>query len=89
MFNIIKKYFIRPAPQANLGVGDDAALITVAEGMQLAIPGRHRAIRGPWSSWFGCAFHLVRSRIKGPKSQRESLILQIDSGERRLRFREH
>jgi thiamine-monophosphate kinase len=36
-FNLIKQYFARPAPRADLGVGDDAALIRVAEGMQLAI----------------------------------------------------
>ena len=36
-FNLIKKYFTRPAPQADLGVGDDAALISVGAGMQLAI----------------------------------------------------
>jgi thiamine-monophosphate kinase len=36
-FNLIKQYFTRLAPQADLGVGDDAALIHVASGMQLAI----------------------------------------------------
>ena len=36
-FNLIEKYFTRPAPQADLGVGDDAALISVGAGMQLAI----------------------------------------------------
>jgi thiamine-monophosphate kinase len=36
-FNLIKKYFARPAPQADLGVGDDAALISIGAGMQLAI----------------------------------------------------
>jgi thiamine-monophosphate kinase len=36
-FNLIKQFFTRPTPQADLGVGDDAALIRVAEGMQLAI----------------------------------------------------
>ena len=36
-FNIIEKYFARAAPQADLGVGDDAALIRAARGMQLAI----------------------------------------------------
>ncbi len=36
-FNLIKKYFTRPTPQADLGVGDDAALILVTAGMQLAI----------------------------------------------------
>jgi thiamine-monophosphate kinase len=36
-FNIIQKYFTKPSPQADLGVGDDAALVKVAEGMQLAI----------------------------------------------------
>ena len=36
-FNLIEKYFTRPAPQADLGVGDDAALIRVGAGMQLAV----------------------------------------------------
>jgi len=36
-FNLIAKYFTRPAQHADLGVGDDAALIRVAQGQQLAI----------------------------------------------------
>ncbi|HEX5611736.1 MAG TPA: thiamine-phosphate kinase [Burkholderiales bacterium] len=36
-FEIIRRYFERPAPNALLGVGDDAALVRVAEGMELAI----------------------------------------------------
>jgi len=36
-FNLIAKYFTRPAQQADLGVGDDAALIRVTQGQQLAI----------------------------------------------------
>ena len=36
-FSLIKKYFTRPTRHTNLGIGDDAALITVASGMQLAI----------------------------------------------------
>ena len=36
-FNLIQQYFTRPTPQADLGVGDDAALVRVAAGMQLAI----------------------------------------------------
>lgn len=36
-FNLIAQYFSRPTPQADLGVGDDAALVSVASGMQLAI----------------------------------------------------
>jgi thiamine-monophosphate kinase len=36
-FNLIQKYFSKPSPQADLGVGDDAALISVGAGMQLAI----------------------------------------------------
>ncbi|MEQ1599342.1 MAG: thiamine-phosphate kinase [Methylotenera sp.] len=36
-FNLIEKYFTRPAPRADLGVGDDAALVRVAEGNQLVI----------------------------------------------------
>lgn len=36
-FNLIAKHFIRPTAQTDLGVGDDAALISVATGMQLAI----------------------------------------------------
>ena len=36
-FNLIAKYFNKPTPQADLGVGDDAALISISSGMQLAI----------------------------------------------------
>lgn len=36
-FNLIKQHFTRPTRQTNLGVGDDAALISVAAGMELAI----------------------------------------------------
>ena len=36
-FDIIKKYFTRANVNADLGVGDDAALVSVAAGMQLAI----------------------------------------------------
>ncbi|MGH8684496.1 MAG: thiamine-phosphate kinase, partial [Nitrosospira sp.] len=33
-FDIIHRYFSRPAPGAVLGVGDDAALIKPAAGME-------------------------------------------------------
>ena len=36
-FNLVAKYFTRTARQADLGVGDDAALLRVAPGQQLAI----------------------------------------------------
>lgn len=36
-FNLIQQYFTRPSPQADLGIGDDAALVRVSEGMQLVI----------------------------------------------------
>ena len=36
-FDLIAKYFTRAAKHADLGVGDDAALFRVAEGMQLAV----------------------------------------------------
>ena len=36
-FDLIARYFIRPAKRAALGVGDDCALINPAPGMQLAI----------------------------------------------------
>ncbi len=36
-FNLIQQYFARSAPRADLGVGDDAALVRVAEGNQLVI----------------------------------------------------
>jgi len=36
-FDIIRRYFTRPAPGAVLGVGDDAALIKPSAGMELAI----------------------------------------------------
>jgi len=48
-FEIIRKYFDRPARSAVLGVGDDAALLGVAAGMELAVStdllleGRHFA----------------------------------------------
>ena len=36
-FNLIKKYFTRAGKHTDLGVGDDAALISVLAGMQLAV----------------------------------------------------
>ena len=36
-FNLIAKYFTRATPSADLGVGDDAALLRVSAGHQLAI----------------------------------------------------
>jgi thiamine-monophosphate kinase len=36
-FNLIKQYFTHAAKHTSLSIGDDAALITVAAGMQLAI----------------------------------------------------
>lgn len=36
-FDLIARYFDRPAPSALLGVGDDAALVCPREGMQLAV----------------------------------------------------
>lgn len=36
-FNLIAQYFTRPTAQTDLGIGDDAALISITQGMQLAI----------------------------------------------------
>ncbi len=36
-FGLIARYFTRSTPQAELGIGDDAALIKLAPGMELAI----------------------------------------------------
>jgi thiamine-monophosphate kinase len=36
-FEIIRKYFTRPAPSAVLGVGDDCALVAARKGMALAL----------------------------------------------------
>ena len=36
-FDLIRRYFTRLTPSASLGVGDDAALLQVAEGMELAV----------------------------------------------------
>jgi thiamine-monophosphate kinase len=36
-FDLIKRYFTRPPRRADLGVGDDCALLRVAPGMQLAV----------------------------------------------------
>jgi thiamine-monophosphate kinase len=36
-FNLIAKYFTRATPHADLGVGDDAALIRISAGYQLAV----------------------------------------------------
>ncbi len=36
-FAVIERFFTRPAPTADLGVGDDAALVRVPEGHQLAV----------------------------------------------------
>jgi thiamine-monophosphate kinase len=48
-FDLIRRYFTRPTPSALLGVGDDAALLQVTPGMELAVSvdmlveGRHFA----------------------------------------------
>ena len=36
-FDLIARYFTRPARQAVLGVGDDCALLQLQPGMQLAV----------------------------------------------------
>ena len=36
-FDLIRRYFTRTTPSAALGVGDDAALLRVASGMELAV----------------------------------------------------
>ena len=36
-FELIRRYFTHPAPHTRLGVGDDAALVRVARGMELAV----------------------------------------------------
>ena len=36
-FNLIQKYFTRPTRHTDLSIGDDAALVNVAEGMQLVV----------------------------------------------------
>ncbi len=36
-FDLIQRYFTRPTPSVTLGVGDDAALLRVGEGMELAV----------------------------------------------------
>jgi len=36
-FDLIRRYFTRPTPGAILGVGDDAALLHVQDGMELAV----------------------------------------------------
>jgi thiamine-monophosphate kinase len=36
-FELIERFFVRPAPRAALGAGDDCALFTVAPGQQLAV----------------------------------------------------
>ena len=36
-FSIIQQYFNRPCQETDLGIGDDAALISVPQGYQLAI----------------------------------------------------
>ena len=36
-FDLIRRHFTRPTPGADLGVGDDAALLTVGAGQQLVV----------------------------------------------------
>ena len=36
-FEVIRRYFTRPAKSAAMGVGDDCARLRVADGMELAI----------------------------------------------------
>ena len=36
-FDLIRRYFTRPTPGAALGIGDDAALLRISSGMELAV----------------------------------------------------
>jgi len=36
-FDLIARHFMRPAANARLGIGDDAALVDVSNGMDLAV----------------------------------------------------
>ena len=36
-FNLIERFFTQPSPNTDLGIGDDAALIQVSDGHQLAV----------------------------------------------------
>ncbi len=36
-FDLIKRYFTRPSPTVELGIGDDAALVRVSPGMELVV----------------------------------------------------
>ncbi|WP_410498297.1 thiamine-phosphate kinase [Chitinibacter sp. S2-10] len=36
-FDLIRQYFTRPTPRADLGIGDDAALLSISAGNQLAV----------------------------------------------------
>ena len=36
-FDLIRRYFTRPTPGAELGIGDDAALLRISSGMELAV----------------------------------------------------
>lgn len=38
-FRLIERYFTRPTPSATLGVGDDATLLPIGSGMELAVSG--------------------------------------------------
>ena len=78
-FDLIRRYFQRPARRAALGVGDDCALLAPAPGMQLAIScdmlveGRH-------------FFADVQPRLLGHKALAVNLSDLAASGARPLAF---
>lgn len=88
-FDLIHQYFTRPTPSAILGVGDDAALVQVTPGMELAVSvdmlveGRHFSPQdGPGTVGFkSLAVNLSDMAAMGAKPRWVTLALALPAAD--------
>lgn len=86
-FDLIRKYFTRPTPTAVLGIGDDAALVHVPSGQELAISadmlvaGTHFFPDAPADAigWKSLAVNISDMAAMGAKARWATLAIAIPS----------
>ena len=86
-FNLIKKYFTRACKHTDLGVGDDAALLSVTDGMQLvvstdmSVAGTHFfADAAPYNiGWKALAVNVSDMAAMGAKPKWATLAIALPS----------
>jgi len=84
-FDLIRQYFTRPTSHTNLGVGDDAALLTIDSGHELAISvdmlvaGTHfLADTGPWQlGWKSLAVNISDMAAMGAEPKWATLAIAL------------